>query len=123
MSAPALESFKLDAFGHLTWGLGFEREDGDWSAWLDCDRQGDWVAYHVVVDSDSGGFCMTAEADVIHVDQARKDLPGLYDTWTDVASEHLDAAWTEEEAAELLKVGEAWKARVAEVTEQALDPC
>jgi hypothetical protein len=120
--APCYEEFSLDAYGHLSWVVGFNNDDdeeevpamviiaeaangrsdeeiermqqgvrdcGDWLACLDYDVKGDWVGYHVVVNSDHAGWIDTLESGVMSIEDARKHLPGLIDTWHDVASEHL----------------------------------
>lgn len=58
----------LDAYGHLTWTVGNE----DWLACADfavfVNRDGDvLVAYHVVVDCESGCFTDTPEAAVVNL--------------------------------------------------------
>ena len=120
-----LTDFSLDAYGHLTYVVGWsdewqeetpamlalakaldcsdekfeqkaandlEPDRGDWIACADFDRKGDYVAYHVVVNSDSGGFIDTLDSGVLTVERAREELPGLLETWHDVASEHLVAS-------------------------------
>ena len=80
----------LDAYGHLTWTVGFGEEG---------DRRGDWmaaadfavgkignrkvVAYHVVVNSESGGFIDTLEARVVPLREAPF---GLLDRWRDIGA-------------------------------------
>jgi hypothetical protein len=151
---PAVESFDLDAYGHLSYVVGWSdewREDvteleviakaasgdltdeeieneaqdvdmgdrGDWLACVDIDRRGDWVGYHVVVNSDSGGFIDTIEQGVLTVAEARDQLPGLLETYDDVGSEHLvnDGQWyTKEERGECLAAVKRWKQHVEELT-------
>lgn len=126
---PELDAFDLDAFGHLSWGTGFVESDdapedrGDWTAWLDCDAQHGCVGYHVVVDSDSGGFCDgSLDRGVFDPDQAEAALPGLLDKWRDVASVQLvdSGHWfTDEETNEHERDNERWRAKVAEVVSEA----
>jgi hypothetical protein len=81
------EPAKLDAYGHLTWTLG----DNDWMACFDAVRVGDSIAYHVVVNCESGGWIDTLEHGTIPLDEAGwlVDLPSKY---VDSAIEnHLDA--------------------------------
>jgi hypothetical protein len=81
----------LDAYGHLSWTVGFDNEErGDWLACCDFEvfnhpERGVLVAYHVVVNSDTGGFIDTLEARVVEADKAPKDLP---DYWAGIAVDH-----------------------------------
>jgi hypothetical protein len=148
---PSIEDFKLDAYGHLNFVVGFDDSDdeepdeplvvlakaadmteeeieaideqtgprscGDWIACADYDRIGDHVGYHVVVNSDSGGFIDTLDQGVYTVEEARKHLPGLLETWDDVASENLvnSGDWfTDLETEENKKAIERWKAHLKE---------
>jgi hypothetical protein len=78
---------RLDAYGHLTWTLG----DDDWMACFDAVREGDFIAYHVVVNCESGGFIDTIEKGVAKVDEAGF-LINLPSTYVDAGREnHLDA--------------------------------
>lgn len=83
---------RLDAYGHLTYTLGFS-DEGNEDVAEDSDR-GDWlacfdfcvftedgkvkVAYHAVVNSDSGGFIDTVERGVVDADEAPLGLPERY---------------------------------------------
>ena len=146
---PLYNEFDLDAYEHLSWGIGFCDENdpeeinplqllaqsegmsdeeieeaqmfprtcGDWSAWLDFDRKGDWVGFHVVVNSDSGGFIETGQKGVMPLEQARKELPGLIDTFHDQASDRLSflGEWfTREEIEDNEKTIKRWKQVVKE---------
>ena len=124
-TAPDLDSFKLDAYGHLSYTVGWSDEDqpedapdrGDWLACVDFDRQGDFVGFHVVVNSDSGGFIDTLESGVLTLEEARDKLPCLLEYWDDIGSEHLsgDGHWyTDEERAECLKAIQRWKEALKE---------
>lgn len=101
----------LDAYGHLTWTVGFGDdcdERGDWLACFDFEvfdhpERGKLVAYHTVVNSDSGGFIDTLETAVVEADKAPFDLP---DYWAGVGQEH--EAWTEEEVTEAAKCNTEW---------------
>jgi hypothetical protein len=78
---------RLDAYGHLTWTLGNQ----DWMACFDAIREGDWIAYHVVVNCESGGFIDTLEKGVVPVNDAEK-LISLPSNYVDAGIEnHLDA--------------------------------
>lgn len=97
----------LDAFGHLEYTIGwtYESDDapedddrGDWLACLDFDM---WVeggllvvAYHVVVDSDSGGFTEEVARGVVtrtlRPDMSMSFLPtDLAEEWLAIAEDHL----------------------------------
>lgn len=149
---PLYSDFGLDAFGHLTWGVGyndeydpepdvpmmviakaaaedmdddeieeatlFPRDCGDWIAWADVKRIGDWVGYHVVIDSDSGGMTDTIESGVMSLKEARRELPFLLDTYRDTASEHLVAqgTWfTKQEIEDDLRTIQRWKDHLKEL--------
>ncbi len=82
---------KLDAYGHMTYGVGFGYEgspDGDWQAYADFEIDsfaGEMlIAYHVVVNSESGGFLETGEAKVVTADEAPY---GLLDYWSNIGRE------------------------------------
>jgi len=74
---------ELDAYGHLNWTVGNE----DWLACFDAVRHDDRIAYHVVVDCESGGFTDTLEKGVIPVTDIDQ-LRGLPDTWVSTCMEH-----------------------------------
>jgi hypothetical protein len=146
VTEPAFNDFNLDAYGHLSWGVGyndeydpepipamvvvakaaaedldeeqieqlslFPRNCGDWTAWVDADRIGDWVGYHVVIDSDAGGMTDTIESGVMSLKDARRELPFLLDGYRDTASEYLVAkgTWfTPSEVADDLRTIQRWK--------------
>jgi len=110
----------LDAYGHLTWVVGFTGEfdedeapdRGDWLACFDFkvfqhpDR-GVLVAYHTVVDSDSGGFIDTIEAHVVEAAKAPFDLPSY---WLSIGLDVDPDSWTEEDIKEAEKANTAWNA-------------
>lgn len=75
---------ELDAFGHLTWTVGNE----DWIACFDAIRVGNKVKYHVVVDSESGGFVDTMEEGEVAAKDAVAQLGGLPDYWYGIALDH-----------------------------------
>jgi hypothetical protein len=97
----------LDAYGHLTWvagysdewrDVGIQTDRGDWLACFDfrvfkCRSRGVMVAYHTVVNSDSGGFIMTAEEGVVVADKAPFDLP---DYWTSIGMDD-GVQWLDDE--------------------------
>ena len=68
----------LDAYGHLTWTVG----NDDWIACFDAVLSPDKtrIAYHAVVDCESGGFTDTIESGVVRVEDAKKliHLPDSY---------------------------------------------
>lgn len=116
----ALES--LDAYGHINYGVGWSDEsedapeDADRGDWLACcdfavfeDEDGNtMVAYHVVVDSDSGGFIDTLETKVVPADKAPFNLPAY---WMDIGMEQV--VWTESEYQEGLRINEDWNRDLA----------
>jgi hypothetical protein len=88
---------ELDAYGHLTWTLG----DDDWMACFDALRIGDTIAYHVVVNCESGGWIETLEHGKIPVDEASW-LIGLPSKYVDSAIEnHLMARQNRERVGRL----------------------
>jgi len=111
---------KLDAYGHLTWVSGYSDEwrdvgaqtdRGDWLACFDfivfkCRSRGIMVAYHTVVNSDSGGFIMTAEEGVVVADKAPFDLP---DYWTSVGMDG-GVQWLDEEIKSADDCQRSWEA-------------
>lgn len=128
MPKPSIKQFKLDAYGHLQWAVGWsdyayddvpkDGSRGDWLACADLDRRGNYVAYHVVVDSDSGGFNDEMDKGVLTLAEARNKLPGLLEYWLDIASEHLvaDGAWfTKSEERDNLRTCKAWRKAVQQI--------
>ena len=152
----------LDAYGHLTWTVGFsdewtedplcecasfkpspspaEEDEEDWSHGLlpvcvKCDKRehrGDWlacfdynvatddhgvtrVAYHVVVNSDSGGFIDTLERGVVGPDKAPYDLP---DYWTSIGIEH-GTPWSPEEMKQADHCQTQWSLSLREAITQS----
>ena len=114
----------LDAYGHLTYVVGFSGEvsedRGDWMACFDFrvwkhPSRGVLVAYHVVVDSDSGGFIDTLESGVVEADKAPFDLP---DYWTSVGMEH-GTPWTEQECEEANECQTRWAEALKEAINKA----
>lgn len=106
----------LDAFGHLTWTVGFCAEDeaderGDWLACFDfvVRRAGDAVVveYHVVVDSDSGGFTDTLEHKTVPAEDAPFDLP-LY--WMGISRSGHGVEWTGREVEAAHQTNDQWNA-------------
>ena len=67
---------RLDGYGHLLYTVGNE----DWCAALDFFVHGDRVAYHVVVDCESGGFTDTIESGVVRRENVEElwSLPWKY---------------------------------------------
>jgi hypothetical protein len=101
---------ELDAYGHLTWCVGFNSEEGDWLACFDFDviRDEDgkrWVVYQTTVNSDSGGFIDTPESCIVEIDSAPFDLPYY---WMWISLDGHGEQWTDEEIAEAAKINEKW---------------
>ena len=138
---------KLDAYGHMTWTVGFSDECSDDNI-CDCptilgsskpvekpeydndgactkcagrENRGDWlacfdfhvftdpdgtvkVAYHVLVNSDSGGFIDLGEESIVSADKAPINLP---DYWASIGMEH-GTMWTEEERCAADGCNERW---------------
>ena len=85
---------------------------GDWLACVDFDRRDNYVAYHVVVNSDSAGYIETIEKGCYTLEEARVQLPGLLERMDDTGSEMLvnDGQWyTRSERKENLAAIERWK--------------
>jgi hypothetical protein len=111
---------KLDAYGHLTYTVGFSDEsddapeDADRGDWLACcdyvvwkhPSRGVLVAYHVVVNSDSGGFIETVERGVVTADKAPFSLP---DYWASVGM-RPGTSWTEAEVKASWETQAKWAA-------------
>lgn len=82
----------LDAYGHLTWTVG----NGDWLACADynifVNVDGEiLIAYHVVVDCESGGFTDTLEAKVHNLTKyPYSSNSGFCPLWqyADICAEH-----------------------------------
>lgn len=76
---------ELDAYGHLNWTVG----NRDWIACFDAVRHDDRIAYHVVVDCESGGFTDTIEAKVVPAtEDGIKDAMQLPSYWADICHQH-----------------------------------
>jgi hypothetical protein len=86
---------ELDAYGHLSYTVGYGDEGDDRGDWL---AAADFVigtvaghrvvAYHVVVNSESGGFIDTTETHIVPV----KEAPyGLLETYRDIGYSMFDA--------------------------------
>ena len=119
----------LDAYGHLTYTTGYSDEwnedvgedsdRGDWLACLDFKvwkhpSRGVLVAYHVVVNSDSGGFIDTLESGVVEANKAPFSLP---DYWTGIGMDY--SSWTEQECKDANDCQEQWEADLRKAIEQA----
>ena len=121
---------RLDAFGHLSYCVGFgpdddalDGRDGDWLACfdfaVDVDEDGTvWVAYHVVVDSDSGGFVDTIEEGVVQAGKAPYHLP---DYWRSISEDGHGVVWTEAEHNEAVKCQERWSRDLAAAINEVSD--
>jgi hypothetical protein len=109
----------LDAYGHLTYTLGFSDESnedvsedsdrGDWLACFDfCVFTEDGktkVAYHAVVNSDSGGFIDTTEKGIVDASEAPFGLPENY---LDAGFEQ-GVVWTDREYKDAVACIDRWK--------------
>jgi hypothetical protein len=110
----------LDAYGHLNWTVGSGEEGderGDWLACFDFEvfdhpERGKLVAYHVVVNSESGHFIDTLETAVVEASKAPFDLP---DYWTGIGIDQGD--WTEEEVNQAHECNERWNKDLREALE------
>jgi hypothetical protein len=120
----------LDAYDHLTYTTGYSDEwnedvgeDSDRGDWMVCfdfrvwkhPSRGVLVAYHVVVNSDSGGFIDTVERGVVEADKAPFTLP---DYWTSIGMDD-GTPWTEQECKHADDCQERWEADLREAIEQA----
>lgn len=110
----------LDAYGHMSWVVGYGNEDGDWLACFDFEvfdhpERGLLVAYHTVVDSDSGGFIDTLERSVVEVGKAPFDLP---DYWLSIGMDHGVEDWSEEDIKEALLANEQWNAALKDAVKE-----
>lgn len=93
---------------------------GDWLACfdyiVDTDEHGvTRIAYHVVVNSDSGGFIDTLERGVVRPDKAPYDLP---DYWTSVGIEH-GTPWSPEEMKQADHCQTQWSMSLKEAIDQS----
>jgi hypothetical protein len=112
---------KLDAYGHLTWCVGVGEEDNDWMACfdflvVDCPERGLLIAYHVVVNSESGGFIDCPEQGVVEATKPPFDLPTY---WRDLGVEMADGQVTEREIAEAEQCQASWAASLASAIREA----
>jgi hypothetical protein len=114
------EERKLDAYGHLTWTLG----DDDWMACFDAIRLDGSIAYHVVVNCESGGWIDTLEHGIIPLDEAGwlVELPSKY---VDSAIEnHLDARGKRERVGRLAYRGceKRWARHIRQLLKEKGEP-
>jgi hypothetical protein len=101
---------ELDAYGHLSYCVGYENDNGDWLACFDFrvfdhPERGRLVAYHTVVNSDSGGFIDTLESCVVEAAKAPFNLP---DYWLGIGMSHGIESWTDEDIEEASKMNTSW---------------
>ena len=111
---------KLDAYGHITWTVGYDREDGDWLACFDAKAwkhpsRGWLIAYHVVVNSDSGGFIMGTESGVVPASEAPRDLP---ERWFDIGCEGC-GVWLRKDSDEAEECNARWNTYLEDITQEA----
>jgi len=97
---------------------------GDWLACFDFKMfdhldKGLVIAYHVVVNSDSGGFIEMYDSGVVTPDKAPFDLP---DYWTSLGMDD-DTAWSEKEVKNSWECNERWNKALKEaiVEQEALN--
>jgi hypothetical protein len=76
-----LANADLDAYGHLAWTVGNEDYIACFDAVLSPDKTR--IAYHVVVNCESGGFLDTIEQGVVPVEEAKAKLHHLPDSYLD----------------------------------------
>jgi hypothetical protein len=130
---------ELDAYGHLTWVVGFNDEwaedprcecpkfeaceglvplckscahpehRGDWFACFDFKisnhvEKGLVIAYHAVVNSDSGGFIDTGESGVVPLSKAPFNLP---DYWASIGMDD-GTPWTVDECKAVEICNDRW---------------
>ena len=94
---------KLDAYGHLEWTVGNE----DWVACFDAVRVPDGIAYHVVVDCESGGFTETTESGTTPLSEAVAELASL--PWR-YADSFIEQGYDEElDLAEIEDCAKRWE--------------
>ena len=100
---------KLDAYGHLTWVTDFGEEggdEGDLMFALDFkvfrEKSRKYVAYHIVVNSESGHFIETQEEVIVPASQAPYDLPLAT---TDMGG---DLSMTPRQWEDAEKINESW---------------
>lgn len=104
---------RLDAYGHLAYTVGNE----DWVACADFivyihpdHKLGDiLVAYHVVVDCESGGFIDTMSSGVLAADELLEGWFPLWG-WADICAEHYagDAEYGPPDYDEVEKTAKRW---------------
>jgi len=111
----------LDAYGHLTYVVGFSDEcnedvdeDSDRGDWLACfdfrvwkhPSRGVLVAYEVVVDTGQGGTVDSPDSGVVEADKAPFNLP---DYWTGIGMDD-GTPWTEQECKDAWATNDKWNA-------------
>jgi len=119
----------LDAYGHLAYTVGYGNEDDanwetrgdmlwcfDFSIWDDIDR-GIVIAYHVVVNSESGSFIETQESAVVPVSEAPYNLP---ERCVD-RSLSADDQWTQAELTQAQDTNQRWNASLLRAITAALE--
>lgn len=78
----------LDAYGHMTWTVGNEdwQACGDFALGILDGRR--FLAWHVVVDCESGGFTDTLEKGFVEITAGSNPPLGILHQWLDTAFEH-----------------------------------
>ena len=116
---------ELDAYGHLTWTVGYSDEcnqddRGDWLACFDFlvwkhPSRGVLIAYEVTVNSDSGGFIESPDRGVVPADKAPTGLP---DYWAGIGMDD-GTPWTLTEIKESWEVNDRWNAALGKAISEA----
>ena len=80
----------LDAYGHLTWTVNMRpsKDGGDWMACFDARRMAGGIEYHVIVNSDSGGFIDTFEHRTVPIEKVKPELFNLVEYWHNIGSNY-----------------------------------
>jgi len=99
----------LDPYGSLEYTIGYDNNDGDWTACFDYEivrhhTKGVLVLYKIVVDSDSGGFIETADQG----ESAFIFAKNIIEDWTGIGQE-LDGPWSEEDIQQAVETSNRWK--------------
>jgi len=109
----------LDAYGHLAWTVGFGSEDDDdwpdrgdmlwcfdYAVHHDIDLGSIVIAYHVVLNSESGSCIETQESAVVPLSKAPYNLPEQYVDGSICA----DDQWRDDELTRAQDTNDMWNA-------------
>jgi hypothetical protein len=105
------QAFKqLDAYGHLEWTVG----DENYLCCFDAGLAPNGIAYHVVIDCESGGWIDTVEKAIVPLDKAEelKRLPWRY---ADVCAENEVVT----EITDIEECAKQWIKHIDSLVEQA----